>query len=112
MSFSNLTVIAINSSGRYADRVDYYSQLSGLVELERLDTSFVTAALNSEQIFNTGRLLPLLNALSFRSSRSFPLELFHLKLIFRKKTMLLEFLFSRFDRPLLFDRNSGEAGCA
>ena len=53
---SNFSVIGIFSCGRYADRVDHYSQLSGLIELERLDTAFVTAALNSEQIFNTGRL--------------------------------------------------------
>ena len=65
ITFGNLTVIAINFYDRYADRVDHYSELSGLVELERLNTSFVTAALNSEQIFNTGRLLPLSSATPF-----------------------------------------------
>ena len=60
-------MIGISSCGRYADRVDHYSQLSGLIELERLDTAFVTAALNSEQIFNTGRLTE--ESTSFERSR-------------------------------------------
>ena len=79
--YSLSLVIAINFYDRYADRVDNYSELSGLIELERLNTSFVTAALNSEQIFNTGRLLPLLSAKRFRRNRSFHRELFQLKLI-------------------------------
>lgn len=43
-----------DKSHRYSERVEHYSDLVSLLDLSCLDSTFVTAALNSDQIVNSG----------------------------------------------------------